>query len=125
MRGFSRGGIWFITAAACSDRAVYLSASDRSLICSSAPATICGTPIMSARLNTPPSTLTFATRGSRRNQTGCDVPPHGSVDQDRPRRRDRGQALPEHLDVERVQARQLEADAGRDLAGGVHLRDTR
>ena len=30
--------------------------------------------------STPPSTLTLATRGSRLNHTGCEVPPHGSAE---------------------------------------------
>src|SRR5207302_5106882 len=41
------------------------------------PISICGTASISGLLNTPPSALTFATRGSRLNQTGCDVPPQG------------------------------------------------
>ena len=45
----------------------------------SAAATICGTPSISGLLNTPPSTLTFDTRGSFLNHTGCEVPPQGSA----------------------------------------------
>jgi hypothetical protein len=79
IRVYSRGGIWFITAAACSASTRCFSASGRSAIWARAAATICGTPSISGRLKTPPSTLTLATRGSRLNQTGCEVPPHGSA----------------------------------------------
>ena len=55
------------------------SASGRSLICAST-IFVCGhAPPSPRRLNTPPSDLTLATRGSRLNQTGCVVPPHGTA----------------------------------------------
>src|SRR5271156_6772563 len=66
----SRGGIWFMTPAACSVRTRSFSLSGRPSICCRTAATICGTPSMSARLTTPPSTLTLATRGSRLEKTG-------------------------------------------------------
>src|SRR5664279_3763977 len=75
--GFSRGGIWFITWEAVATRAAYCSPGGRSLVASMAPATIWGTAVIRGRLKTPPSTLTLATRGSRRYQTGCEVPPQG------------------------------------------------
>jgi len=40
IRVYSRGGIWFITAEACSDSTLSLSASDRPSIWASAAATI-------------------------------------------------------------------------------------
>src|SRR5215510_7877275 len=90
-RGFSRGGIWLITWEAVAVRAAYFSSGPMSLAAAVeatkdmgpeekyAAATICGTPIISGLLKTPPSTLQLATRGSRLNQTGCEVPPHGSA----------------------------------------------
>ena len=47
------------------------------------------------------------------------------VEQDRLRRGDRRAAAPEHRDVEGVEAGRLQRELGRDLAGGVHLRDAR
>src|SRR4051794_8367129 len=76
-RGFSRGGIELMTWAAVAARAAYFSSGSMSLVASIAPATICGTPTISARLKTPPRALTLATRGSLRYQTGWEVPPHG------------------------------------------------
>jgi hypothetical protein len=78
-RGFSRGGIWLITCDAVAVRAAYFSSGSMSFVASTAAATIWGTPIISGLLNTPPSTLQLATRGSRLYQTGCEVPPHGSA----------------------------------------------
>jgi hypothetical protein len=67
-----------MTWAATSVKAASRSAGDMSFVASSAWATICGTPVISAGLKTPPCALQLATRGSRLYQTGCDVPPHGS-----------------------------------------------
>src|SRR6478609_4055209 len=78
-RGFSRGGISLITCEAVAVRAAYFSSGAMSLVASTAAATICGTPSIRGLLKTPPSTLQLATRGSRRYQTGWDVPPHGSA----------------------------------------------
>ena len=47
-RGFSRGGIWLITWAAVAVSAAYFSSGSMSLVASTAAATICGTPIISA-----------------------------------------------------------------------------
>ncbi len=79
IRGFSRGGISPPTEAAISASAVSCCSGGNGLICSSTIFTVATTPSMIARLRTPPTTLTFATRGSFLNHTGCDVPPHGTA----------------------------------------------
>lgn len=70
-RWFSRGGIPACTWAATSASALRWPSGSSGLIFSStiwAMATTCS---MTARLNTPPSTLQLATRGLRLCQTGC------------------------------------------------------
>ena len=78
-RGFSRGGIVFMTCRRGRRQRSRTSRRHGHVLrrFERGGLTICGTPSISARSNTPPSALTLATRGSRRYQTGCDVPPHG------------------------------------------------